>query len=269
MNRRLSDPAHVLITGSSSGIGRALSLRYAAPGRFLSLVGRDAQRLEATAAECRASGAEVASAQIDVTEHEALESWLLVRDAVRPIDLVIACAGLGGQRALAPNGGESGAQAREILNVNMVGVINTVTPLQPLMARRGTGQVAIIGSIQGGIGLPQAPAYSASKAAVRIYADSMRRLLRPQGVTVTLVLPGFVDTPMSQSLSMPRPWLWTAERSAERIARDIARGARYSIFPWPLRLLTALGEFAPASLVDLALAISLKQTGVAPTDPEP
>lgn len=180
---------------------------------------------------------------------------------------MIAGAGLGGGHALAPRGGERGQQARDLMAVNMLGVLNTLTPLQPRMARRGAGHVVIIGSVQGGIGLPQAPVYSASKAALRIYADATRRLLRPQGVAVTLVLPGFVDTPMSQSLTTPRPWLWNPERAARRIARDVARGARLSAFPWQLRLAVALGAWAPDAVVDRILTHSLRHTGLAP-DPD-
>ncbi|MCL4674741.1 MAG: SDR family NAD(P)-dependent oxidoreductase [Pararhodobacter sp.] len=264
MSERRDGPTHVMITGASSGIGRALALRYAAPGRILSLVGRDAARLDAIAAAGRAQGAVIEAARIDVTDHTTLEPWIEARDAARPVDLVIAGAGLGGARALAPLGGERGAQARDLMSVNTLGVFNTLTPLQPRMMRRGAGHVVIIGSIQGGVGLPQAPVYSASKAAVRIYADGMRRLLRPHGVRVTLVLPGFVDTPMSQSLTAPRPWLWTAERAADRILRDVARGARVSAFPWPLRLAVALGAWAPDALVDRVLTHSLRHTGLAP-----
>lgn len=260
-------PAHVLITGASGGIGHALALHYAASGRVLSLTGRNAARLDAVADACRARGAMVHTARLDVTEAEMLEAWILARDAERPIDLVIAGAGLGGAEALAPDTGEDGAQARALFAVNTVGVINTVTPLHPLMAARGCGQVVIIGSIQGGIGLPHAPAYSASKAALKIYADGMRRLLRSKGVGVMLVLPGFVDTPMGQSLVMPRPWLWSAERAAARIARDAARGARICVFPWPLRLAIGLAAIAPVALVDLVLSASLSRIG-APKGPD-
>lgn len=250
-------PRHVLITGASGGLGRALALHYAAPGRVLSLAGRDTVRLSQTADACRAAGALVEPQGVDVTDAGAMDDWLRARDRAAAIDLLIANAGLGGSAALAPRGGESGAQARAIFAVNTLGMVNTVSPLLGPMGARGRGQVALIGSIQGGIGLPHSPSYSASKAAVRVYADALRRLMRPQGIAVTAVLPGFIDTPMSRSLGMARPWCWPADRAARRIARDLARRRRYCIFPWPLRLAVALGNVVPAPLVDSLLERSL------------
>lgn len=249
---------HILLTGASSGLGRALALHYAGPGRELSLIGRDAARLASVADECRARGTQVAFGQIDVTDPGAMADWLELRDSQSPVDLLIANAGLGGSAALAPRSAEGGEQARALFAVNTLGLINTVTPLLPRMQGRGRGHLVIVGSIQGDLGLPQSPVYSASKAAARIYADGLRRLLRGQGIKVTTVLPGFIDTPMSQSLQMARPFLWSPERAALRIARDIGRGRRYSIFPWPLRLAVALGRVAPAALGDAVLSASLR-----------
>lgn len=251
-------PGHLVLTGASSGLGRALALHYAAPGRRLSLSGRDGERLESVADACRGLGATVFAAQIDVTDDRAMADWLRVQDRLAPVDLLIANAGLGGATALAPRGGEDGAQARALLAVNTLGLINTVTPLLPQMRARGRGWLALVGSIQGDLGLPQSPVYSASKAAVRVYADGLRRLLRADGIGVTTVLPGFIDTPMSQSLAMARPFLWPADKAARRIARDIARRARYSVFPLPLRLAIGLGRALPPALTDFALAQSLR-----------
>lgn len=249
---------HILLTGASSGLGRALALQMSQPGRTLSLIARDPDRLDAVAQACRDRGASVATARLDVTHAARMADWLVARDGELPVDLVIANAGLGGERALSPRAGESGAQARALFAVNTLGLVNTLTPLLPRMQKRARGHLVIVGSIQGDIGLPQAPVYSASKAAARIYGDGLRRLLRGQGIAVTTVLPGFIDTPMSRSLEMGRPLLWTPERAAARIARDIARARRYSVFPWPLRLAVAAGRLAPAALSDAVLAASLR-----------
>lgn len=249
---------HVLITGATSGLGRELAKRYAVPGRTLSLSGRDEARLSEVAAACRGSGADVHATQVDVTDAEAVERWVGERDTVLPIDILIANAGIGGAAVVPSSSGEDGALARRIVSVNTLGVINTVTPALPRMTGRQRGHIVMVGSISGSIGLPQSPAYCASKAAVQIYAEALRRLLAGQGVKVTLVLPGFVDTPMSRSLDMPRPFCWPVERAAKRIVSDVARGARQCVFPWPLRLVIASQNYVPVWLTDAVLRQTLR-----------
>jgi len=248
-------PDHVLITGATSGLGRALAEHYAAPGCRLSLAGRNSERLDIVAKACRTRGAEVDIMQIDVTDAEAMQDWLVARDDAVPIDTLIANAGIGGVAVLPGPVGESGELARQILSVNTIGVINSVTPVLPRMVARGRGHVALVGSISGAIGLPQSPVYCASKAAVQIYGDGLRRLVRRRGVYVTNVLPGFVDTPMSRSLNMARPWCWSADRAARRIARDVALGRRYCVFPWQLRLSIGLQNYLPTALTDFILSM--------------
>lgn len=176
--------------------------------------------------------------------------------------VAIANAGIGGADVVPPPAGEDGELARRILAVNTLGAINTVTPLLPKMVARRHGRIALVGSISGSIGLPQSPVYCASKAAVQIYAEALRRLVRPHGVRVTAVLPGFIDTPMSRSLDLPRPFCWPAEKAAARIAADIARGRRQSIFPWQLRFSIALQNYLPMALSDLILSIGARSTGL-------
>lgn len=233
------------------------------PGRRLSLSGRDKERLDRVGTACREKGAEVHTQRVDVTDAEATKAWLLERDAAHPLDMLIANAGIGGMAVVAPKSGETGTQAREILMTNTFGVINTVTPLLPLMVARGRGHLVLVGSIQAMIGMPQSPVYCASKAAVQIYGDGLRRLLRQHGVRVTNVLPGFIDTPMSRSLGMARPFCWPADKAARRIARDVARGAAQSIFPWPLRLSIGLQNYLPIAVADLVMSMIARSFPVA------
>ncbi len=184
-----------------------------------------------------------------------MTAWLHDRDTALPLDMMIANAGIGGKAALAPVSGETSAQAREILATNTLGVINAVTPVLPSIIARQRGHLVLVGSNQALIGMPQSPAYCASKAAIMVYGDGLRRLAARSGVRVTNVLPGFIDTPMSRSLALARPWCWPVDRAARRIARDVGRGAARSIFPLPLRLAIGFGNLMPTPVADAALSM--------------
>jgi short-subunit dehydrogenase len=245
-------PKHVVITGANSGIGAALAKVYAVPGARLSLLARDLGRLEAVAAACRNRGCDVEAHASDVTDAAGMECWLLACDSVVPVDLVVANAGISGAPVLVENAGDTDA-ARQILSVNTLGMINTVTPLLPRMVGRHAGQIAIVSSLSAFVGFPIIPAYSASKAAAGIYGDALRRLLAPHGVRITTVYPGFVDTAMLQSAGIRGPFLWTADRAALHIARGLARGRREILFPWPLALAARFAGRLPTALVDRIL----------------
>jgi len=250
--------AHVMITGASSGIGAALAKVYARPGARLSLLGRDATRLEAVAAECRAQGAICDPHVGDVTDAAAMQAWAESCEQRQPVDLVIANAGIGGDQVLAGSGGETLAAANRIVATNVQGVLNTVIPLLPGFIARKHGKVVMVSSLAAFIALPDAPVYSATKAAVRMYGHCLRRMLAPHGVAVTLASPGFIDTPMSASLSASLPFLWTADRAAHHIARAVAAGKRETIFPLGLALLVGLANIFPVALVDKILIAQRK-----------
>lgn len=236
--------ASILITGASSGIGAALALEYAAPGVRLALCGRDAGRLEAVAAACRDKGAAVAARVLSVTDAAAVAAWVAEADAAAPLDLVIANAGIS---AGTGGGGESADQTRAIFAVNVDGVLNTVLPaLAPMRARR-RGQVAIIASVAGFRGLGSAPAYCASKAAVKAWGEGLRGWLAGDGVKVSVVLPGFVESRMTQANRFPMPFLMPAGKAARIIRRGLDRNRGRIAFPWP----TAFGGWLLSVLPDV------------------
>ena len=246
---------HIVITGGSGGIGAALARRYLGRGDFVTLIARDPIKLEQAQADClRETGRSPAILTGDVTHAADLDSLLRAADHERPVDILIANAGIGGIDVLAPSEGETADLARRILDVNTLGVINTVSPLLGTMAARGRGHIVLVGSIASSVALAQSPVYCASKAAVHSYGHGLRRLLVDRGVRVSVVSPGFVDTPMSRSLPYIRPFLVSADRAAEIIVRGIERNRADIIFPWPLRLATALGAVLPVRLMDRVLA---------------
>lgn len=246
----MHDPQSILITGASSGLGEALARAYAHPGVFLALTGRDAARLASVGDACRARGAAVATAAIDVTAAVALEGWMLEIDRSHPLDLVIANAGISAGTGL---GAESPAQTRSIIAVNVDGVVNTVTPLIGALTGRGRGQIALMSSLASFRGFPGAPTYCASKAWVRVWGEGLRVELARRGVEVSVICPGFVTTRMTQANQFPMPFLMTAERAAQIIVRGLARNRGRIAFPWPMYVLSWLLAAQPPGLTDLVL----------------
>lgn len=244
-------PSTILITGATSGIGRALALAYAAPGRTLALTGRDPARLDAVAESCRAKGAAVRSQTLDILDRDAVAAWIDRLDRSLPLDLVIANAGISGGVT-----GPAGDDGRLILAVNVEGVLNTVQPVIPLMTARGCGQIALMSSQAAFRGFPNAPAYCASKAAVRLYGEGLRGRLARHGVGVSVICPGFVRTPLTDANPFPMPFMIEADRAARIIVQGLARNRARIAFPRRLYALTRLTSLLPAWLVDPILARS-------------
>lgn len=229
------DPRHVLITGASSGIGAALARRLAAPGRRLTLLGRDAPRLAAVAAAC---AGETATEAVAVEDASAMASAIEKAFLAAPIDLLIANAGI------------SGGDPRTVMAVNVQGVLNTVEPVLPLMRARGGGQLGLMSSLAAFRGMPNAPAYCASKAAIRLYGEGLRGRLARDGIGVSVICPGFVRTPLTRTNPFPMPLLMEPEIAAERIVRGLARGRARIAFPRRLYAGALLTSLLPAALVD-------------------
>lgn len=228
----MAAPAHILITGASSGIGAALAKIYAVPGARLTLGGRSRERLEDVAHSCRAKGAEVAATCIDVTDREAMRAWITAADDAMALDLVIANAGISGGTG-GSEAAEPAQQVRLIFDVNLNGVLNTVEPALPRMAARGRGQIALMSSLAAFSGWPGAPAYSASKGAVRLYGEALRGRMAGKGVKINVICPGFIRTPMTAVNNYPMPFLMDPDRSAKIIRAGLAKNRGRIAFPWP------------------------------------
>ncbi len=254
----MKNPKAILITGASSGIGHALALEYAAPGITLLLAGRDQIRTDEVARACASRGAAVKTSLTPVTDRDSLAREILAWDDSHAIDLVIANAGISGGTGKA--GGESDAQLREIMAVNVDGTFNTVNPLIPRMSARKRGQIALMSSMAGFRGMPNAPAYSTSKVAVRAYGEAMRPLLKRDGVDVSVIFPGFVKTPLTDVNKFPMPWLITPVKAARFIRRGLASNRARIAFPWQMYLLARFMAALPLCVGDFLLSRAPKKS---------
>lgn len=245
---------HAVITGASSGLGAALAVTLAQKDRVLTLLGRDQHRLNQVVAECAAKGALARGVFCDVTDRSAMQDAMREADRTNPVDLLAANAGLGGREVLAGPAGESAELVRRVFDVNTHGVFNTIIPMiGPLMERK-SGHIVIVSSIMAFQGIADAPAYSASKAAARIYGQALRRMLKPFNINVTVVCPGFIDTPMSHSLPYVKPFCVSAEDAARRIIRGTEQRKAEIIFPWQFRALSSVINLMPSTWADRLLA---------------
>ncbi len=243
----MRDPKHIVITGASSGLGTALVEAYAAQGITLSLQGRDNIRLANVAEKAKRLGARVTTKTIDVTDAATMASWLQSCDDTQSVDLIIANAGMSAGTDATYS---SVYSSHAIFSTNVTGVLNTIHPLLPNMIMRQRGQVAIISSLAGFRGLIGTSAYCASKAAVRLYGESLRGELKHKGIEVNVVCPGFIKTPMTDKNDFPMPFIMSATKAATIIQRGLANNHARIAFPYRLYLLVRLFATIPQDWLD-------------------
>lgn len=241
----------VFITGASSGIGEALAIWYASQGATLGLAAR---RGEALAALAGRLGGGHACYPLDVADapalHEAAADFVARFGAP---DIVVASAGISAGTLSECE--EDLAVFRRIMDVNVYGMAATFAPFIPAMrAAGGERRLVGIASVAGIRGLPGAEAYSASKAAAIAYLESLRLEMRPAGIKVVTIAPGYIATPMTAVNPYRMPFLMPADRAAGRFARAIARGASYAVIPWPMGVVAKLLRLLPNGLYDRLFA---------------
>ena len=243
----MGQPSCILITGATGSIGGALARIYACPGVTLLLHGRNQQLLDDLAIECTQKGANVHTYAFDLRDTAHLRQWASRISNDWPLDLVIANAGMNID--IGKHGeGESWEATSALLNLNLYAVIAMIDAILPAMRARGRGQVALMSSLAAYFGLPVTPAYCASKAAVKAYGEALRGWLGPQGIQVNVIMPGYVDSPMSQAMPGPKPFLVTAEKAAKIIHAGLRDNKARISFPFPLNLGTWFLAVLPAGV---------------------
>jgi NAD(P)-dependent dehydrogenase (short-subunit alcohol dehydrogenase family) len=257
----------VFITGASSGLGAALAQEYAARGALLGLVARRDSMLRELAASLPDSGRHRIYA-LDVTDHAALAAAAAdFIAAFGGIDVVIANAGISVGTLTEIE--EDLPQFERVVATNLNATVATFMPFIAAMRRQAQSgergcRLVGIASVAGIRGLPGAAAYSASKAAVISYCESLRVELRRDRIGVVTIAPGYIDTPMTQSNAYPMPFLMPAGRFAARAVDTIEAGVSYRVIPWQMGVVAKLFRLLPDWLFDRALAGRARKPRQAP-----
>ncbi|MEQ1647426.1 MAG: SDR family NAD(P)-dependent oxidoreductase [Hyphomicrobiaceae bacterium] len=230
------------VTGASSGIGRDIAIKLAQRGVKVAASARSIERLE----DLARAHANIHAFPVDVTSRDQMgETAARILTAFGILDLAILNAGTWEPRRARDYDATAAARS---MAVNYLGMANALEPLIPHMIERRDGQLALVGSVAGYRGLPMASAYAPSKAAVISLAEVLRLELAPLGVTVSLVNPGFVNTPMTSVNAFPMPFLIESDDAAERIISGLIRGKFEIAFPLQLVVLLKILRLLPNSL---------------------
>ncbi|MGH9901881.1 MAG: SDR family NAD(P)-dependent oxidoreductase [Pyrinomonadaceae bacterium] len=238
----------VLITGASSGIGRALAVELGRRGARVGLFARRAEMLLEVAEEVERAGGKALALPGDVrSAAEVEEAAGRMRELWGHIDILVANSGIG---VITPAATLDASEVGDVIAVNTVGVVNSVAAVLPDMLARGSGQLVAVSSLASYRGLPKSAAYSASKAAVSTFFESLRVDLRGTGVDVTVIHPGFIKTPMTANRKGKLLFLMELDDATRHIVRAIERRRRTYAFPWQLASIVRLLKFMPNALYD-------------------
>jgi short-subunit dehydrogenase len=240
-----------LVTGASSGLGRGLALWFGRRGVKVYAAARRRDHLEALANEARAAGATIEPVELDVSDADATLARIRELDASSGgLDLVIANAGVGVETNARRIQWE---QVKQTIDVNVTGAAATLCAVLPRMVERKRGHLVGVASLAGYRGLGRNAAYSASKAYLSTFMESLRVDLKPTGVRVTCIYPGFVKSEMTARNKFTMPFLLETEEAVEMMGKAIVRGEAHYAFPWQTASLMRLVRVMPNALFDAAM----------------
>ena len=239
----------VFLTGASSGIGEALAVEIAKQGAVVGMLARREELLKELAAKCESVGGKARVFACDVTDADGVQKAADdLREEFGGDEILIANAGIGGNTSgldvYKPK------QVRKVIEINLMGAVNAVYAVLPQMLEQKSGQLVAISSLAGFRGLPKSAAYSASKGAMTNFFESVRLDVQSQGVSVTIIQPGFIKTPLTSGRANKMPFLMELEDAIPLFLRAIEKQKRFAAFPWQLATFVRLGRIFPAWIYD-------------------
>jgi NADP-dependent 3-hydroxy acid dehydrogenase YdfG len=239
----------VFLTGASSGIGEALALAIAKQGAILGLLARREALLKDLANRCEAAGGKARTFACDVTDSDAVHTAAnKLKEEFGHVDILICNAGISGNEPETRNYDPAGVG--RVIDINLMGAVNAVHAVVPQMLERGSGQLVAISSLAGIRGLPKSAAYSASKAAMTAFFESVRLDIQDCGIAVTIIQPGFIKTPLTAGRHHKMPFLMELDDAIPLFLKAIERKKKFAAFPWQLASIVRAGKVFPAWLYD-------------------
>ena len=221
------------VTGAGAGIGRGIARRLADDGWRVAVSARTARDLDSLVAEVPDR---IAAFQLDVTDaHAADATGRAIEASLGPVDLAVLNAG-----SYFPTTAErfSVENFRRTVDLNLMGTVNCMGPIVPGMVARRSGHIAIMGSQTAFLGMPTAASYGATKAALNSMAEAFKPDFDRFGITITIINPGFVKTPLTAKNTFPMPFLMELDEAVEIIVRGIEQKKFAINFPWRMTLST-------------------------------
>ncbi|MBA2621236.1 MAG: SDR family NAD(P)-dependent oxidoreductase [Acidobacteria bacterium] len=239
----------VFLTGASSGIGEALALEIAQRGAVVGLLARREELLRQIFDKINQNGGLARNFTVDITDARAVAGAAQsLRNEFGNIDVLIANAGISGNEKETRN--LKAEAVTRVIDTNLIGAVNSVAAVLPQMLERKSGQLVAISSLAGFRGLPKSAAYCASKAGMTAFFESVRLDVQNRGVSVTIIQPGFIKTPLTSGREAKMPFLMELEDSIPHFLNAMEKRKKFAAFPWQLAAVVRAARFFPAALYD-------------------
>ncbi len=243
---------NIIITGGSSGIGQAVLLEYAHRGidKTAYICGRNETRLQESKENLQKTQTECNAQVIDVSNSDTTRTWLKQCFEQHEIDVVIVNAGISGGTGTKADKISDFYQAEQnIIDINVQGALNTLYPALEYFEKQGHGHIVVVGSQAGYFPMPSAPAYASSKGFVMQYLLSLAPILKTKNIQASVIVPGFVESRITDQNNFPMPFFMSADKAARIIVDGLEKKRLIISFPWPMHFLMSFLQLLPNALI--------------------